>query len=332
MAQNGIRSVAPNPMVGAVLVCSGRIIGEGWHRRYGSPHAEVNCFASVKPEDAHLIPQSTLYVSLEPCSHYGKTPPCCDLVVSKHPQRVVVGMGDPNPLVAGKGLEKIRQAGIEVITGVLEQECRALNKRFLCLHEKHRPYVTLKWAQSADGFIDAKRTGRSQPVVISNAVTKVLVHKMRAENMAILVGANTAVLDDPRLMTTRWTGRNPLRGVIDSHGSLPHDARLRSNDAETIIFDQLPDLRTHGHEAWKTVFDELAKRGIHSLIIEGGAVTLQSVINCGLWDEAQIEIGACKIGDGVKAPVIPHLPTEQHELLGHKVIRIKQIDRCADRT
>ncbi|MBQ9440062.1 MAG: bifunctional diaminohydroxyphosphoribosylaminopyrimidine deaminase/5-amino-6-(5-phosphoribosylamino)uracil reductase RibD [Paludibacteraceae bacterium] len=322
LAAKGIRSVAPNPMVGAVLVCDGRIIGEGWHRRYGEAHAEVNCFASVKAKDEALIPHATLYVSLEPCSHYGKTPPCAKLVVSKHPKRVVVGMGDPNPLVAGKGIDIIKQAGIEVVCGVLEQQCRELNKRFLCLQEKHRPYITLKWAQSADGFIDAKRhQGEPKtPVVISNSVSKITVHKMRAENMAILVGANTALLDNPRLLTTRWTGNNPLRCAIDSKGVIPDSAHLMSNEAETIIFHDLPDLRTNAAKAWETIYNELAGKGIHSLIIEGGAVTLQSVIDCGMWDEAQVEVGTTTIGKGVKAPKIGLLPQSVKRLFNHTII------------
>lgn len=322
LAAKGIRSVAPNPMVGAVLVCDGRIIGEGWHRRYGEAHAEVNCFASVKAKDEALIPHATLYVSLEPCSHYGKTPPCAKLVVSKHPKRVVVGMGDPNPLVAGKGIDIIKQAGIEVVCGVLEQQCRELNKRFLCLQEKHRPYITLKWAQSADGFIDAKRhQGEPKtPVVISNSVSKITVHKMRAENMAILVGANTALLDNPRLLTTRWTGNNPLRCAIDSKGVIPDSAHLMSNEAETIVFHDLPDLRTNATKAWETVYNELAGKGIHSLIIEGGAVTLQSVIDCGMWDEAQVEVGTTTIGNGIKAPQIGLQPQSVKRLFNHTII------------
>lgn len=328
LARKGSRSAAPNPMVGAVLVCGERIIGEGWHRQYGTAHAEVNCFASVSKADEPLIEQSTLYVSLEPCSHYGKTPPCADLVVRKHPRRVVVGMTDPNPLVAGRGIKKIREAGIEVTLGVLEHECRELNKRFLCLQQHHRPYVTLKWAQTADGYLDNRtKTTPASPLLISNAVTKILVHKMRAENMAILVGANTALMDNPRLLTTRWTGRNPLRCVIDSRNTLPADAMLRSDDAETLVFNTLPDMRTHAAEAWTTILDTLAARGIHSLIVEGGAVTLHSLISCGLWDEAQVEVSNVALGtgaQGTRAPVIPtdeqHICASSQKLFNHTLL------------
>lgn len=319
LARHGYRGAAPNPMVGAVLVCNDVIIGEGWHRHCGGPHAEVNCFASVTPGNEHLIERSTLYVSLEPCSHYGKTPPCCDLIISKRPRRVVTAMTDPNPKVAGKGIERLRAAGIEVCVGVLEHESRQLNRRFLSLHERHRPYVTLKWAQTADGFIDYNRLNleHRQPLLVSNDITKVLVHQIRANNMAILVGARTAVLDDPKLLTTRWTGSNPLRCVIDSHHQLPQYANLNDGTAQTLVFDTLPDLRTQGAEAWSIILDTLAQRGIHSLMVEGGAVTLQSAIDNNIWDEAQVEVSEQNITQGVKAPVMPCLPISNQQISGH---------------
>ena len=305
LARLGAYYVAPNPMVGAVLVYgegeNARIIGEGWHQQYGGPHAEVNCFASVKPEDEVLVPESTLYVSLEPCSHFGKTPPCADLIVKKGVKRCVVGMLDPNPQVAGKGIARLEENGIEVVTGIMEAECRELNKRFLCLHEKHRPYVILKWAETADGFLDRKRPipsagkhSEEGPLVISTPLTKCLVHRMRAENMAILVGTNTALLDNPKLTNTRWAGRNPIRILLDRHHRVPADSRIFSGEAETIVYSD--------NTEWEYILADLAKRGIHSVLVEGGAQVLNHIIESGVYDEVQVEKGTMKIGDGVTAP------------------------------
>ena len=287
LARLGEKYVAPNPMVGAVLVSAdGRILAEGWHRQYGGPHAEVNCFADadrrgVTPGQIH---GATLYVSLEPCSHYGKTPPCADLIVSKHPRRVVAGMLDPNPLVSGRGMDKVRSAGIEVTSGVMEDACRSLNKRFLCLMEKHRPYVILKWAQTRDGFIDGNG---DKPLVISSPYTKQLVHKMRAENMSILVGANTVAKDHPGLRTTRWTGRHPLRIALDHHPE-------GKNYEGWLVYRDNTD--------WSFVLDDLAKRGIHSVLVEGGATVLNHIIATGLYDEVHIEVSEKCIFHGVSAP------------------------------
>ena len=340
LARLGCYYVAPNPMVGAVLVhANGQIIGEGWHRQYGGPHAEVECFRYAErrmQESGREIDmrECTLYVSLEPCSHYGKTPPCAQLIIDKGVGRVVAGMKDPNPLVAGKGIEMLENAGIEVTVGVLESECRELNKRFLCLHEKKRPYVIMKWAQSADGFLDNKRDipsanaakseqgGKTKsadetkkkeegPVVLSSAVTKQLVHKMRAENMAIMVGTRTALLDNPKLLTTRWSGRNPVRVLPDRHGVVSRESNIFSGGAETIVYSERTD--------FEYILSDLAKRGIHSLIVEGGAQLLHSVIESGLWDEMHVEVAPVTLGDGVPAPPLPsgaHLDmeTESHRL------------------
>ena len=311
LARLGEEWVAPNPMVGAVIVCDGRIIGEGWHRRYGDWHAEPNAIASVK--DASLLSRSTMYVSLEPCAHFGKTPPCAHLLASKQLKRVVVGMLDPNPLVAGRGIAILREAGIAVTTGVMEEACRELNKRFLCLHEQHRPYVTLKWAQTADGFMDRRRTSPTEPVtVISNTLTKHLVHQMRAHNMAILVGTRTALLDNPRLMTTRWCGRNPMRIVIDRQLTLPANTRLLNGDAPTIVFSALDAypfdtpaevVRLNFNDnIWPQIMHHLAQRNIHSLIVEGGAKTLKSLLSIGLFDEIHVEVSTAHLHDGVPAP------------------------------
>lgn len=290
LAALGQYYVAPNPMVGAVLVGGDdRILAEGWHRQYGGPHAEVNCFADAERRGVteQQIREATLYVSLEPCSHYGKTPPCAELIVRKHPGRVVVGMRDPNPLVSGKGLQMCREAGIEVDCGVLEDECRKLNKRFLCLMEKGRPYVILKWAQTKDGFIDSRVSDDDKPLVISSPLTKQLVHKMRAENMAILVGANTVKMDHPRLRTTRWAGRDPLRVALDRHPE-------GKDYTDWLVFSDNTD--------WEYVLAELAKRQIHSVLVEGGAMVLNHILSTGIYDEVHVEVGETEVFQGVAAP------------------------------
>lgn len=284
LARLGEYYVAPNPMVGAVLVSqSGEILGEGWHEQYGGPHAEPNCIRNA--EQAH--PQGidyqscTLYVSLEPCSHYGKTPPCAELIINKGIGRVVIGMLDPNPQVAGRGVRMLQEAGIEVRVGVLESECLQLNKRFVCLHTKHRPYVILKWAQTADGYIDVQRDGGS-PLVISTPLTKQLVHQQRAENMAIMVGTRTALLDNPRLLNTRWSGRHPIRICLDRHNVLPADSRIFSDDAPTIVYRDNTD--------WQYIIQDLAQRNISSVLVEGGATLLQHILDSGIYDEVHIEV------------------------------------------
>lgn len=318
IARRGEYFVAPNPMVGAVLVrdSDGAVLAEGWHEKYGEAHAEVNCFRNLDMSNYRDIDMSkcTLFVSLEPCSHYGKTPPCADLIIAKGVGRVVVGMLDPNPLVAGNGVRKLREAGIEVVVGVLEDECRELNKRFLCLHEKHRPYVILKWAQTSDGFIDKKRESGS-PIKISTERTKQIVHKMRAENMAIMVGTNTVLLDNPRLLNTHWEGRNPIRVTLDRHNRIPSDARILSGESETIVYRDRTD--------WPFVLDDLAKRNIHSILVEGGATLLAHILQTGIWDEIHVEIAPeLTIGEGVPAPQID-LPDRYETVDGHKLYILK---------
>ena len=314
IARRGEYNVAPNPMVGAVLVdANGTILAEGWHERYGEGHAEVNCFQNweiTRSRDHEItnLKDCTLFVSLEPCSHYGKTPPCAKLIIEKGVGRVVVGMLDPNPLVAGRGVQMLRDAGIEVVVGVMEKECRELNKRFLCLHEQHRPYVILKWAQTSDGFIDIKRTSGS-PLKISTPSTKAIVHRMRAENMAIMVGTNTVLLDNPRLLNTHWEGRNPIRVTIDRHNRIPADARIFSDDSETIVYRERTD--------WSFILEDLAKRNIHSILVEGGTTLLNHILSTDLWDEMHVEVAPeLKIGDGVKAPEVV-LPDTFETVDGH---------------
>lgn len=235
LAANGMCNVAPNPMVGAVIVCDGRIIGEGYHIRCGEAHAEVNAIRSVKDES--LLRRSTIYVSLEPCAHYGKTPPCADLIIEKLIPRIVVGCGDPFAQVAGRGIQKLRDAGREVVVGMLEEECRHLIRRFITFNTQHRPYITLKWAESADGFIDRERTDGT-PTLLSTPLTAMLVHKKRAENDAIMVGSRTALLDNPSLTVRNWEGRNPVRIVLDRALSLPSELHVFDGSVPTLVFTE----------------------------------------------------------------------------------------------
>ena len=315
LARLGEYYVAPNPMVGAVLVLEAKgdetegkkreiILGEGWHMQYGGPHAEPNCLRNAEERHPEGIDYKhcTLYVSLEPCSHYGKTPPCAELIIQKGIGRVVIGCLDPNPQVAGRGVRPMREADIEVVVGVLEAECRALNKRFICLQEKKRPHVILKWAQTADGYIDMVREGGS-PLVISTPLTKQLVHQQRAENMAIMVGTRTVLMDNPRLLTTHWSGRNPIRITLDRHGVLPQDSKIFSPEAPTIVYRENTD--------WQFIMTDLAARNIHSVLVEGGSTLLQHILDSGIYDEVHIEIGKQLLPidsitghkAGVKAPV-----------------------------
>ena len=344
LAKFGEYYVAPNPMVGAILVESGerneKIIGEGWHKEFGGPHAEVNCFKDAKERGIHDFSNCTLFVSLEPCSHYGKTPPCANLIVEKGVKRVVIGMKDPNPLVAGKGIEILKQNGIEVVVGVMEDECRKLNKRFLMLHEHHRPYVILKWAQTKDGFIDKLRVESLKlkegapdgdsiksegPLVISNPVTKQLVHKMRAENMAIMIGTNTVIKDNPKLNVSRWVGRNPIRVTVDRHGRLEDAAlqdRGRCATGKWKIFDDsAPTIVYRERTDWEYILSDLAQRGIHSILVEGGTTLLNHIINTGIYDEIHVEVANIEIGNGVKAPEVT-LPKEYEEIEGNRLYQI----------
>ena len=312
LARNGAMGAAPNPMVGAVIVCDGRIIGEGYHRRCGQTHAEVNAIRSVR--EPELLKRSTIYVSLEPCSHYGKTPPCADLIIEKQIPRVVVGCIDPFARVAGRGIRKLREAGIDVTVGVLEEECRNLDRRFITFHSEKRPYVVLKWAQSADGFIDTCRDGGS-PIVLSSPETQMLVHKHRAECKAILVGRRTALLDNPSLTVRHWDGENPLRLVIDRILSLPAGLHLFDGTTPTVVFTaehQTPRREGVEHvcldfsqDILPQIMDYLYGREIQSLLVEGGSRLLQSFIDASLWDEVFVERVHRCLKNGVQAPAMP---------------------------
>ena len=312
LAQNGLCNAAPNPMVGAVIVHHDTIIGEGYHARCGEAHAEVNAIRSVKDES--LLKESTIYVSLEPCSHHGKTPPCADLIISKQIPKVVIGCKDPFALVAGRGIQKLRDAGIEVKVGVLENECMQLIERFVTFHTKKRPFILLKWAESADGFIDCQRT-EGKPVLLSSPLTSMLVHKLRADYSAILVGKRTALLDNPSLTTRSWYGKNPTRIVIDKDLSLPANLHLFNEEAPTIVFTQAtqtPDYPqtefvqlNFAEDILPQIMEALYQRKLQSLMVEGGNYTLQSFIDAGLWDEVRIEVSPIHLNEGVKAPQFP---------------------------
>lgn len=308
LARNGLCNAAPNPMVGAVIVCDGKIIGEGYHIRCGEAHAEVNAIRSVK--ETSLLKRSTIYVSLEPCSHHGKTPPCADLIIEKQIPRIVIGCQDPFSKVAGRGIQKLKDAGREVIVGVLEDECRHLIKRFITFHTLHRPYITLKWAESADGFIDLCRT-EGNPVILSTPLTSMLVHKKRAEHSAILVGTRTAKLDNPSLNVRNWYGRSPIRLVIDRKQSLSPTLHLFDGSVLTLVFtehfqDALPNVEylpiDFQQDILPQIMQILHERGIQSLLVEGGSTLLQSFIDARLWDEAYVEESPRSLISGVKAP------------------------------
>lgn len=310
LAKNGLGATYPNPLVGSVIVHKDKIVGEGWHQKAGAPHAEVNAVNSVKEE--LLLKKSTIYVSLEPCSHFGKTPPCSDLIIAKGIKKVVIGCVDPFAEVAGRGIKKLMEAGCEVQVGVLEKECQDLNKRFFTFHQKKRPYIILKWAQTADGFIAPKIQEKREPVWITNQYSKQLVHKWRSEEQTILVGTNTAIADNPKLNTRLWKGENPVRVVIDKDLKIPQESALFDGTIKTIVLTE--NVKSSGNN--NLVFEKvdfqqdlplqicgiLHRHNLQSAIIEGGAKTLQTFIDNNLWDEARVFTGISEFHKGVKAP------------------------------
>lgn len=314
LARNGAGFVSPNPMVGAVVVCDDKIIGEGYHAKCGEAHAEVNAIASV--HDKELLKRSTIYVSLEPCSHHGKTPPCAELIIKMQIPRVVVGSKDPFPQVAGRGIAMLRAAGIEVVEGVLKNECDELNKTFMHCHTAKRPFVLLKWAQTADGYMDYKRMSEDQkkPLILSNEESRREVHKLRSEFDAIMVGTTTALLDNPSLTVRYWSGRNPIRIVLDQNLDLPKDLHLFDGGVTTLVINEIKNSKEgSGLEYIRMDFSlnllsqllaELQRRKIESLMVEGGCVLLQSFIDERLWDEARVEYAPFCIGNGVPAPML----------------------------
>lgn len=325
----GAGFVAPNPMVGSVLVYEDRIIGEGYHQQYGQTHAEVNCIRSVTPHNQHKIAASTLYVSLEPCAHFGKTPPCADLIIAHKIPSVVIGCRDPFPAVNGKGIEKLLAAGISVTVPVMEKECRKLNRRFFTFHEKRRPYIILKWAQTTNGRIAG---GSEERLHISGEFSNRLVHRWRSEEAAILVGTQTALLDNPQLNNRLWSGASPVRIVLDRGLKLPSDQHLFNGKARTIVLnDQKQEtdglLQYHRLDGRGSVASQLANAlyelNIQSVLVEGGARLLQSFIDEGLFDEVRIISNQrLTIAGGLPAPVLPALQLQHEETLGEDLIQI----------
>jgi diaminohydroxyphosphoribosylaminopyrimidine deaminase/5-amino-6-(5-phosphoribosylamino)uracil reductase len=334
LALKGLGNVAPNPMVGSVIVHNGEVIGQGYHERYGQAHAEVNAINSVN--DQSLLRRSTLYVNLEPCAHYGKTPPCADLIVHHKIPYVVIGSIDSNSLVKGKGVEKLVNAGCDVKIGVLEDECRELNRRFFTFHEKQRPYIILKWAQSADGLIDTQRSIEQvgQATQISSDSSRKLVHKWRSEEQAIMIGTNTAVLDNPRLTVRELEGKDPLRVVLDRNLKVPLSYHLLDGSAPTLIFTEMKEKRSDKAEYVQLKFDagllknvmtELYKRNIQSVIVEGGAKLIDSMTAQSLWDEARVFISKRRLGNGVHAPALHKQPVSTKELQGDELRSYRNI-------
>ena len=314
LARQGEGLTAPNPMVGSVIVCEEKIIGEGFHHEFGGSHAEVHAINSVK--DTSLLERSTLYVNLEPCAHYGKTPPCAELIVFHRIPRVVIGTVDPFAKVSGKGIEILKNAGVKVTIGVLEKECIEINRRFFTFHEKKRPYIILKWAQTLDGFIDSERTS-GKPVWISNELSRILVHRQRTEEAAILIGTNTAIMDNPSLTVRAWSGRQPVRMALDRQNRMPDTLTLKDGKIPTIIFTE-SDIESRqnlefvrldfNNSLLKQILDFMYSRTIQSVIVEGGRQLLQSFIDDKLWDEAFIYTGPYRFGNGVKAPAFDYQP------------------------
>lgn len=321
LAESGLGTASPNPTVGAVLVHKDRIIGEGWHVRPGEEHAEVRCFDSVAEVDKALIPESTLYVTLEPCNHTGRTPPCSLRIIEEGVKKVVVAVEDPHPAVGGKGLERLRAAGVDVVMGVEAPAARWMNRRFLTALEKGRPYVILKWAQSSDGYMDpGKGAADRGPVWITGPRTKQWVHRWRSEEDAILIGYRTALVDNPRLDVREWAGTNPLRLVIDLESDLPKNLHLWHLEGETWTFghqSKHPYSDRHFEIDWDErsvdrILEHLQVAEIRSVIVEGGAQTLDYFISRELWDEARILTGSTPLCGGLEAPVVSGTQLEEH--------------------
>lgn len=328
LARKGAGFVAPNPMVGAVLVYKDRIIGEGYHQQYGQAHAEVNCINAVKEDDKEYISRSVMYVSLEPCTHFGKTPPCADLIIQHKIPKVIIGCRDPFKEVDGKGIEKLKEAGIDVQTGILEKECRELNKRFFTFYTQHRPYIILKWAQTAD----RKIANGTERLLISNELSNRLVHKWRSEEAAILVGTNTALADDPSLTTRLWNGPSPVRLVIDMSLRLPSSLKVFNQETRIIVFNTIKHEEDDNKLYYQVtedvslvhqVLNALYQLKIQSVLIEGGARLLQSFMDEGMWDEIRmITNRQLTVGSGLAAPIFDHARKEEEFELADDIIEI----------
>ena len=335
LAKNGLGTTYPNPMVGSVIVYKDKIIGEGWHKKSGENHAEVNAINSVK--DKSLLRLSTIYVSLEPCNHFGKTPPCCDLIIKNNIPNVVVGSIDSFAKVSGNGIKRLIEAGKTVTVGILEEECKDLNKRFFSFHEKKRPYIILKWAETQDGFIAPKYKEKQEPIWITNSFSRQLVHKWRSEEQAILVGTKTVLDDNPKLDVRDWKGENPIRIVLDRTGKISKKYYVKDQTIKTIIITEqqnLPEFDNLHYE--NCIFDNrlaiamaaiLHKNNIQSVIIEGGSQTIQSFIDADLWDEARIFKSTKSFGNGVVSPKInSKFSIQKQTVLEDEFIKIYNYD------
>jgi len=316
LAKNGLGTTYPNPLVGSVIVYNNEIIGEGWHRKSGEPHAEVNAINSVK--DKSLLSKSTIYVSLEPCSHFGKTPPCCDLIIANKIPNVVIGTIDPFAKVAGTGIKKLIEAGKNVTVGILEEECNNLNKRFFTFHNKKRPYIILKWAESEDGFIAPLSKEKKEPVWITNEFSRQLVHKWRSEEQAILVGTNTVIEDNPSLTTRDWSGNHPIRIVLDQNNRISKESHIFDNQVKSITITK-ENINFNNNIALE-ITDFLFNEGIQSVIIEGGRQTLLTFIDANIWDEARVFRGEIYFKSGTKAPTISGENSKKEKILNDELL------------
>jgi diaminohydroxyphosphoribosylaminopyrimidine deaminase/5-amino-6-(5-phosphoribosylamino)uracil reductase len=339
LAKNGLGNTYPNPIVGCVIVHQDKVIGEGWHQKAGGNHAEVNAINSVK--DKSLLPKATLYVNLEPCNHFGKTPPCSDLIISQQIPKVIIGTIDPYDEVAGKGVEKLKKHGCEVVVGVLVEECVELNKRFLNYHANKSPYIILKWAESKDGFIDIHRQiingDDAKPNWITNQYSRQLVHKWRAEEQAIMIGTNTVVNDNPKLNVRNWLGKNPIRIVLDKNLRIQDNYRIFDGNVKTIIVtEKAKDLKVNNlffeqidfsKNVAKQICEILYKHEIQSVIIEGGSQTLQTFIDANLWDEARIFIGEITFSNGIHAPKIKGVESDS-KMIQSDVLKVLYNKSC----
>jgi diaminohydroxyphosphoribosylaminopyrimidine deaminase/5-amino-6-(5-phosphoribosylamino)uracil reductase len=322
LAENGLGTTYPNPLVGSVIVHNNTIIGEGWHRKAGESHAEVNAVNSVT--DRSLLKNATIYVSLEPCSHFGKTPPCCDLIIDHGIPNVVIGTVDPNIKVAGNGIKKLIEAGKNVTVGILENECLELNRRFFTFHEKKRPYIILKWAESQDGFIAPSSKEKRQPLWITNEFSRQLVHKWRSEEQAILVGTQTVIDDNPTLTVRNWEGENPIRIVLDQNNRISKESHIFDNQSKTIVYTaaDINFQKNIGIQITTRLYDG----NIQSVIIEGGRQTLQTFIDENFWDEARVFKGTVFLGNGTKAPLLNSKWKRRQAILNDELLIFRNHD------
>ena len=322
IAKNGLLAAMPNPSVGAVVVHNDLIIGEGYTSAFGGNHAEVNAINSVK--DKSLLAQSTIYVSLEPCSHFGKTPPCCNLIIENNIPNVVISITDSNEKVAGNGIKKLLEAGINVVVGVLENECYQSNIRFFTFHEKKRPYIILKWAETQNGFIAPKIRNEQKPVWITNEYSRQLVHKWRSEEQAILVGTQTVIDDNPMLNVRDWTGKNPIRIVLDLNNRIPQESNIYDKSQETFVITN-DDIFDNNNLAQETA-NFCYNKNIQSIIIEGGSRTLQTFIDANIWDEARVFKSDTYFDDGIKAPILEAKIFEKFLIDGDELLIYRNYD------